>query len=237
MKSRNSNFQSPLEDVEKKVYSIRVWDIPTRLFHWLLVALVIFSFITGNIGGTAMRYHEWSGFVILVLIVFRIIWGFTGGQQSRFKVFVKGPAAVIRYASSLLTRDSKRYIGHNPLGGWSIIAMLISLLIQVGTGLFANDDILFEGPLYDLVSRNTSGWLTSIHRLNRTILLVLVVIHICAVLYYLIAKRDNLITPMIDGTKIWQQNHDSTWGNPALALVIAAVVAIVAWVVIYRILG
>lgn len=180
-----------------------------------------------------MKYHEWSGFAILVLAVFRLAWGFIGGQQSRFKTFIKGPAAVIRYASSLLRKDSKRHLGHNPLGGWSIIAMLTSLLIQVGTGLFANDDILTEGPLYALVSKQTSDWLTGVHHLNQRVLLVLILIHIGALIFYLIAKRENLIKPMITGNKIWQHNLDSTWGNPALALLLAAVVAAVAYVIIY----
>ena len=233
MKKEESNCQSTQENCEEKMYSIRVWDIPTRLFHWLLVGLVIFSFITGKIGLTTMKYHEWSGFAILVLVGFRLVWGFIGGQQSRFRTFVKGPAAVIRYASSLLSKDSKRHIGHNPLGGWSIPAMLASLLIQVGTGLFANDDILTEGPLYDLVSRKTSNWLTSIHHLNQKVLLILVLIHIAAVIFYLIAKRENLIKPMITGNKIWHQRHDSTWGNPVVALIIATLAAVVAYVIIY----
>lgn len=233
MNDRKSDSQSAPENAEKKMYSVRVWDIPTRFFHWLLVALVVFSFITGKIGGTAMKYHELSGFVILVLVVFRLVWGFVGGEQSRFITFVRGPASVMRYASSLLRKDSLRHLGHNPLGGWSIIAMLISLLIQAGTGLFANDDIFFEGPLYHLVSKKTSDWLTGIHFLNRKILLILVVIHVCAVLFYLIAKRENLIKPMITGTKEWHQNQDSVWGHPALALIIASAVAVAAYLILY----
>jgi cytochrome b len=233
MNDRKTDFQSSPQNTEKKMYSIRVWDIPTRVFHWLLVALVVFSFSTGKIGGNALIYHEWSGFAIIVLVVFRLVWGFMGGLQSRFITFVKGPAEVIRYASSLLRGDSMRHIGHNPLGGWSIIAMLISLLIQAGTGLFANDDILFEGPLYGWVSKKTSDWLTHIHHLNQKVLLVLVAVHICAVLFYLIAKHENLIKPMITGTKEWHQHQDSAWGNPALALTIAAVVAVVAYLILY----
>ena len=113
------------------------------------------------------------------------------------------------------------------------MAMLTSLLIQVGTGLFANDDILTEGPLYALVSKQTSDWLTGIHHLNQKVLLVLVVIHIAAVIFYLIVKRENLIKPMITGNKIWHQNHDSSWGNPVIALLLAAVVAVVAYGVVY----
>ncbi len=237
MSDRKSEMESQSENAAKEEFSIRVWDIPTRLFHWLLVALVAFSFFTGKIGGTAMRYHEWSGFAILVLIVFRLVWGFVGGEQSRFITFVKGPATAIRYAASLLRKDSLRHIGHNPLGGWSILAMLVSLLIQVGTGLFANDDILTEGPLYDWVSKNTSDWLTGIHIINQNVLLVLVLIHIGAVLFYLIAKHENLIKPMITGSKVWPQDQNAAWGHPALAVVIVAAVAVAAYLIIYRISG
>lgn len=233
MKNKKSDFRSATENIGENGYAIRVWDIPTRLFHWLLVGLVMLSFITGKIGGTAMQYHEWSGVAILVLAVFRLGWGFIGGQQSRFSTFVKGPAAVFRYASALLRKDSPRHIGHNPLGGWSIIAMLIALLIQAGTGLFANDDILTEGPLYDWVGKQTSDWLTGVHLLNQKVLIVLVAIHVCAILFYLIAKRENLLKPMISGQKLWHQPQDSSWGNPAVALIIAAVTALVAYLVIY----
>jgi cytochrome b len=226
------NRSSKKRNYNKK-FSIRVWDIPTRLFHWLLVGLIIFSFTTGKIGISAMQYHEWSGFAILVLIAFRLVWGFAGGKQSRFGTFVKGPSTAIRYASSMLSKDSEKHIGHNPLGGWSIIAMLAALLVQAGTGLFANDDILTEGPLYDLVSKDTSDWLTSVHHINQQVLIVLVAIHICAILFHLVAKRENLITPMITGKKVWNEKLDSSWGSPALALFLAAVIAAILYVFIY----
>ena len=134
---------------------------------------------------------------------------------------------------TLLKKDSKPHVGHNPLGGWSIIAILVSLLIQVGTGLFANDDILTEGPLYALVSKETSDWLTGVHHLNLKILMILVVIHICAVMFYLVAKRENLIKPMITGSKLWHQPLESARGNPVLALLLLVVTAAVAYVAIY----
>jgi cytochrome b len=233
MNNRKSDFKSDPKNAEEKLYSIRVWDLPTRLFHWLLVALVIFSFVTGKIGVTVMQYHEWCGFAILVLIAFRLVWGFIGGKQSRFSTFVKGPSTVIRYASSIMTKNSAPYVGHNPLGGWSIVVMLTSLLIQAGTGLFANDDILTDGPLYNLVSKNTSDWLTGVHRLNQKVLMVLVAIHICAVIFHLVVKRENLIKPMITGNKLWDQPRDSTWGNPLLALFLAVLAGIVTYLIIY----
>ena len=233
MRNNKSDIPQAKKSAGTKVRLIQVWDIPTRIFHWLLVGLVIVSFITGKIGGTAMPYHEVSGFAVLSLVVFRLVWGIIGGQQSRFSAFVKGPATVLRYASTLPRKDSTPYIGHNPLGGWSIIAMLISLLIQTGTGLFANDDILTEGPLYDLVSKQTSDWLTGLHHLNQNVLLGLVVLHICAILFYLLAKRENLLIPMITGKKTWEHEMDSAYGNPIWALLLAVVVTAVAYLIIY----
>ena len=215
------------------MYLVRVWDIPTRLFHWLLVALVVFSLVTAKIGITAMRFHEWSGFTILVLVVFRLFWGFFGGRQSRFSEFLRGPAAVIRYALSLFAKGSGRHLGHNPLGGWSIIAMLASLASQAGTGLFANDDILTEGPLYGLVSKGTSDWLTGIHHLNAKVLLVLIILHIGAVVFYLAVKHENLIKPMIVGAKLWEEKIEDPSGHLALAFCIAAAVAATLYFAIY----
>lgn len=233
MATNNSEDRPTKDNFAKKLRSIQVWDLPTRLFHWILVGLVICSFITGKIGVSAMRYHEWSGVAILVLIVFRLVWGLIGGRQSRFSAFVKGPTAVFRYASTLFSKDSKQYIGHNPLGGWSILAMLTSLFVQAGTGLFANDDILTEGPFYYLVSKTTSDWLTGVHRLNQNILAFLVAIHLGAIIFHLVVKRENLIKPMITGRKTLEHEMDSAGGSPTLALVLAVMIAIAAYVFIY----
>ena len=233
MRNNKSDIPQAKKSAGTKVCLIQVWDIPTRIFHWLLVGLVIFSFITGKIGGTAMPYHEVSGFAVFSLVVFRLVWGIIGGQHSRFNDFVKGPVTVFRHASSLLSKDSAPYIGHNPLGGWSIIAMLFSLLIQTGAGLFANDDILTEGPLYDLVSKQTSDWLTGIHHLNQNVLIVLVALHICAILFYLIVKRENLLKAMITGKKSWDREIYASLGNPLLALLAAVLVTAVAYLIIY----
>lgn len=206
-----------------RLQEIPVWDFPTRLFHWLLVVLVAVSFTTGVIGGNAMVYHERSGFAILVLLVFRIIWGFVGSRQSRFSDFVKGPAAVWRYASALFRGDSERHPGHNPMGGWSVLALLLVLLIQVVTGLFANDDIITEGPLYLWVSKPVSDWLTRIHRINRFVVVALVATHLSAVLFYLWGKGENLIKPMITGKKSW--HSDDTPPPAAPAWLAGAVIA------------
>lgn len=212
--------------------SVRVWDFPTRLFHWSLVVLVIASFVTGNIGGNLMTIHMWSGYGIFALVLFRLAWGFVGGRQSRFVTFLRGPGTVVRYASESFRGDSPPHLGHNPLGGWSIIAMLLALLVQVGTGLFANDDILTEGPLYPLVSKDVSDWLTDIHQVNRIVLASLLAIHVFAVFYYLVAKKENLLKPMVTGIKQWRGPADVSTGNPWLAILIAAMAAGVVYFVI-----
>jgi cytochrome b len=224
---------TPLPENDRPV-KIAVWDLPTRLFHWLLVVLVAVSFTTAKIGGNAMQYHEWSGFAILILLVFRIIWGFVGSRKSRFNDFVKGPAAVWRYATALLRGDRERYMGHNPMGGWSVLALLLALVIQVATGLFANDDIITEGPLYLWVSKPVSDWLTHVHRLNRFLIVLLVVTHVSAVLFYLWGKRENLIKPMITGTKLWRDGDTPPPVAPIwLAAVIIAVTGFLLYLIIY----
>ena len=214
--------------------AIAVWDLPSRLFHGLLVILVAVSFTTGNISGNAMQYHEWSGFAILVLLVFRITWGFVGSRTTRFSAFVKGPAAVWRYANALVRGHSECYLGHNPLGGWSVLAMLLALLVQAATGLFANDDIITAGPLYLWVSKPASDWLTGVHRLNRYLVIVLAATHVSAVLFYLLVKHENLIKPMITGIKHWVGGDTTPPAAPTwLAAVIAAIVGFLLYLLVY----
>lgn len=181
-----------------------IWDLPTRLFHWLLAALVAVAFAAGKVGGNAMLYHERCGEAILALLLFRVAWGFIGSGPSRFTTFLAGPSTVLRYARTLLRRDADHHLSHNPLGGWSVMAMLLALLIQAGTGLFANDDIATEGPLYKWVSKAVSDRLTSIHHLNHDVIIVLVAVHVAAVLFHLFYKRENLVKPMITGRKSWK---------------------------------
>jgi cytochrome b len=147
---------------------------------------------------------------------------------------VKGPAAVWRYATALVKGSSSRFLGHNPLGGWSVLAMLLALLIQAATGLFANDDIVTEGPLYPWVSKPLSDWLTDIHQLNRYLILVLAAAHVLAVLFYLVAKHENLIKPMITGFKQWHGRDRLPPNTPLwLAAVIAAVSGCLVYLLVY----
>jgi cytochrome b len=178
-----------------------VWDLPVRIFHWALVLLVISQIVTATIGGNAMEYHELGGYTILTLVLFRILWGFTGGTHARFGDFVRGPGAVARYAHRLIKGTAESHRGHNPLGGWSVVLMLVSLLVQAVTGLFANDDVMMEGPLAKHVSDDASALFTAIHDINAAILLTLISLHIVAVFFYLFRRKQNLIGPMFTGRK------------------------------------
>ena len=189
---------------------IRVWDLPTRTFHWSLVVLVIVSWITANIGGNMMQYHLWSGYAILSLVVFRLLWGVVGSETSRFSHFVRGLRAVMAYTRAFLKPEYRPSLGHNPLGGWSVIALLLALLLQTGTGLFSNDDILTEGPLYHLVSKESSDFLSTLHGISFNVLLILVAIHVLAIILYRVLHRVNLLKPMLTGSK------QVTQGTPAL---------------------
>lgn len=176
---------------------VPVWDLPVRIFHWILVLLVICQVTTAQIGGNAMEYHALGGYAILALVLFRIVWGFVGGRHARFADFLRGPTAVWRYLSG----RSSQTIGHNPAGGWSVMLLLVSLLTQAVTGLFANDDIMMEGPLAKHVSGDASALATLIHDVNSIVLLSLIAMHLLAVLFYLFWKKQNLIGPMFTGRK------------------------------------
>jgi cytochrome b len=180
---------------------VRVWDLPVRLVHGSLVLLLPFLWWSAKEGGTWMTYHVWAGYAILALVVFRIVWGFTGSTYARFRNFVYGPREVSRYARTLFRPDAARYAGHNPLGGASALLMLLLLALQAGTGLFANDDVLTAGPLYAYIAKETSDWLSGVHQSNFYLLLTFIGLHIAAVVFYLTCKSQDLVTPMITGVK------------------------------------
>ena len=187
-----------MSDEEK---CVRVWDPPTRLFHWALVALIVLQFATAEFGFLSMQWHYRFGWVTLALIVFRVLWGFAGSQTSRFADFVRGPGAVAAYAKSLFSANPQTRLGHNPLGGWSVVAMLLCLLVQALSGLFASDGIDEDGPFVGAVSSATVKLATRLHHLGETVLLILIALHIAAVLLHRLLKHDNLVMPMITGRK------------------------------------
>lgn len=180
---------------------VLIWDAPVRLFHWALATCVVVSVVSGMTGGNAMQIHLWSGYAILSLVVFRLLWGFAGSSYARFADFLYGPRAVWDFARTLFNREPSHYAGHNPMGGWMVIAMLVLLLFQASTGLFSNDDIVTEGPLAHLINKATSDWLTTLHKINSKIIIALAVTHVAAVLFHLLVKRENLIVAMISGYK------------------------------------
>ena len=208
-------------DAEREV---PVWDIGVRLFHWALLALVVTSFVTIKIGGDAFTYHVWSGYGILTLLVFRLVWGFVGGTQARFAAFVRGPGAVIGYLKGMFDRAGHRPSpGHNALGALSVLAMLAVLLFQAVSGLFVNDDIAFEGPLYKWVGKELSDRLTGLHHFNEKVILALVVLHIAAIAFHFFYHRENLVRPMITGVKrVRGAVAESRHGSAVLALVVLA---------------
>ena len=175
---------------------IRIWDLPLRLFHWLLVMAVIGSFVSVKLGGNAMIWHGRFGYLVLALIAFRLIWGFVGTQHARFTQFIKSPKAILAYL-----KNPSETPGHSPMGAISVLVLITLFLAQALAGLFATDDIAFDGPLAKYVASAWVELLTSFHRWNEWVLIALVATHIGAILYYKYAKRINLTSAMITGDK------------------------------------
>ncbi len=196
-----------------------VWDLPVRLFHWLLVACVIAAFVTAKVGGNAMVWHGRLGLAIVGLVVFRIVWGFAGSTYARFARFVRGPRTILAYL-----RGEWRGQGHNPLGALSVLAMLAALALQGGTGLFANDDIAYQGHLYRLVGADVSERITALHKAGEKLVMLLVLLHLGAIGFYARVKKQNLVRPMLVG---WADGKpcESARGGGALAFVAAALIA------------
>ncbi|GAA0422509.1 cytochrome b/b6 domain-containing protein [Cocleimonas flava] len=203
---------------------VKIWDSPTRLFHWLLVILFGFMWYSGETGNY-LDLHMKSGMLILSLILFRLIWGFIGSTSSRFSNFIS-PVGAIKHALTLFKRDPEVNAGHNPLGGLMVIAMLVMLALQAGVGLFSSDLVLTEGPLFNLVDEETAEEMTDYHYLGFEILLYLTGLHVAAIVFYRIVKRTNLVKPMITGKADWPQDQAKPklmFKNPFIALLVLIV--------------
>jgi cytochrome b len=215
---------------------IRVWDLPTRLFHVALATLVVFSFVTGKLGAGWMTWHMKSGYAILALLVFRLAWGIAGGSTARFTQFIAGPGQVLRYSRELVARRPPFTAGHNPLGGWMVVFMLAILLLQAGTGLFADDEIATQGPLAATVSDALVARLTTFHKYNEWLIVAAVAVHVAAVATYQWIFRFDLIGPMAHGFKRVPDGLDATeLAHPSLGLaagLFAASAALVYWLVV-----
>jgi len=210
--------------------TITVWDLPTRLFHWTLVVLIVLQYASGEFELLPMAWHYWLGYATLALIVFRVLWGFFGSSTSRFAEFVRGPVAATRYALASLRGREAKFVGHNPLGGWSVLLMLTSILVQSISGLFASDDLTESGPFAARVSDETIKWMTRAHHFNRYVLLILIVLHVTAILLHWVMHHENLVAAMwhgrkrIDGTR--SMALVSAWRALALLLLSSVAVAL-----------
>jgi cytochrome b len=206
---------------------VRIWDLPTRLFHWAIVLLVPALWWTHQID--RLDLHILLGETMLGLILFRLIWGVIGSSTARFAAFVRGPGATIRY----LKGKTAAAFGHNPIGGWSVVAMLLLLSVEVGLGLFVTDeDGLNCGPLSHLISYDSSRTLADRHETLFYILLGLIGLHAAAILYYLIVKRDNLVTPMVTGRRAAGESGEVMIGAPTWRFLVAASLAAgLTWIV------
>lgn len=206
---------------------VLVWDWPLRAFHWLLVLTVIGLVVTGKIGGNWMEWHARLGFFALGLVAFRVLWGLVGGQAARFAYFVHGPRAVLAYLRNGTTPTT----GHTPLGALSVLAMIASLAVQAVTGLFSNDDIMLEGPYASMVGKDVSDMISKVHEVNSNILLVLIGLHLAAIAFYWVFKRNNLLPAMITGRKPAPEGESPSmapsWRAPLLIIAVACAVTMI----------
>jgi cytochrome b len=186
---------------------IRVWDLPIRLFHWLLVACILGSLVSIHLFESAVQVHAYFGYCILTLLVFRLIWGFVGSRHARFASFIPNRKAILDY----LQGKSPRFLGHNPIGALSVFALLFVLSVQVVTGLFVDDEITFQGPFAKYVPNAVVSFLSEIHEGNQVVIYTLITIHILAIGYYRKFKGENLIKPMITGDKEIDPSEEASY--------------------------
>ena len=178
-----------------------VWDLPLRLFHWLIVLNLLGSWVFAEAGFDYFQYHIYCGYSALVLVGFRLVWGFVGSQHARFASFLRGPKAVLADLRGLTSRAPSDAIGHTPSGGWSAVVLLTLITTQATTGLFISDDIFYAGPYNAAVSSDTAGMLANLHHINFTLLQIAVVLHIAAAIWYTWGKRTPIIRAMFTGVK------------------------------------
>jgi cytochrome b len=207
---------------------VRVWDLPLRLFHWALAALVIGAIVTVKID--ALQWHFYCGYGVLALLGFRLVWGVVGTYYARFASFGCSPTAIIKHLRDMKRGNSSAYLGHTPIGSLSVLAMLTVVLLQVASGLFSNDGVDSQGPLAKLVSKLVSDRFSWFHtELNAYLIYGLIGLHVAAVAFYYFKKKTDLVTPMLTGDKEWSQavvDGRDSWGKRALAMIIFAICAV-----------
>lgn len=222
--------------MNEPLQAVRVWDLPTRVFHWLLALCVVGSVISAKVGGNAMVWHFRLGYVVFTLLAFRVLWGLVGGRWSRFSSFVYAPATVLRYLRGQVRPNEYLDVGHNPLGAFSVFGLLALLAAQVGTGLFADDDISNTGPLIKFVSGATSSLLTKWHKnFGQWLIIAMVLLHVAAIVFYLTKRKQNLVRPMLTGDKLLGARVPASVDRPhtrgVAALLVLACAAAVGWLV------
>jgi cytochrome b len=186
-------------NADNAVRKIIIWDVPTRLFHWLAAVLVAAAYATWRFDW--MDWHARLGYALLALVFFRLLWGFFGSATARFGVFLAPPRTAIRHLGHIFRREPDRQLGHNPAGGWMVILLLALLLGETLTGVYVNNDIADEGPLTEIVPAPIANLIDALHAIFWQTLLAAVVLHVLAVGIYWVAKRQNLVLPMITGRK------------------------------------
>ncbi len=209
---------------------MRVWDAPIRLFHWLLVVVMLVSygsvsFATGSMAGQLMKLHIWSGEAALFLLTFRLIWGFIGGDTARFANFIRTPLEGLRHLAHVRERSEDNQIGHNPAGGWMVMIMIGLLAVQIVTGLFANDDGNSTGPLARFITKDSSDTLSALHSVNFNFLIAAAALHVLVIGVYARVKGQNLVVPMITGKKRLPAATTAPRMAPPLLAVVVTLVA------------
>ncbi len=213
---------------ENIMQKVLVWDIPTRFFHWLLVASLLAQYATAEWFENAIQWHFYIGYFTLFLVVFRVLWGLVGTHYARFNSFVTGPRDVVNYIMTLFDKHSASSVGHNPLGGWFVIVMLVLVAVQAVSGLFMTDDIFLDGPYRQLADKETLALMNTLHHLAFDILLYVIALHIAAVIFYGVYKKQKLVPAMVHGKK-----ESKTAGISDSRLVIALLVALLAAAIVY----
>ena len=203
----------------------RVWDLPLRLAHWAIAIAVAGAFATHYAGTAWFPWHRACGYAVVVLVAFRIVWGFVGTRHARFASFVRGPRAITGF---LAGRGPEKHAGHNPLGALSVLALLASLAVQGATGLYANDEIANTGPFYGWISPATSNRLTAVHAWNSNLLIALVALHLAAIAWYGLVRRRPLVRAMLDGRRPAAEVAEGEAIDGSRTLLALAIVAVLA---------
>lgn len=221
---------------ERDDRGVLIWDLPLRLFHWLLATAIAVSLYTGISGGfEEMDWHQRSGFVVLGLIAFRLLWGFAGTRHARFASFLAGPGRVLAYARTLPSRHPPHDAGHNPLAGWTVTLTLIAIAVQAVTGLFASDDLFVEGPLVHRVEDATVSTMTRIHGWGQWIVGGLVALHLAAIAVHSQVFGQRVVRPMITGRSPEAAAEEGVPGQRLLpGLALAGLAAFVVWWVVTK---